>query len=67
MAIAIDRRAFQFSKLLASVSDGMGRDDVRGITNLCYDSIPAQKREKIDCGLDIFQVLREKSEKLIYT
>ncbi|XP_064390312.1 FAS-associated death domain protein-like [Halichondria panicea] len=60
MAIAIDRRAFQFSKLLASVSDGLGREDVRGIKNLCYDNIPARKREEIDNGLDIFQVLREK-------
>ncbi len=66
MAIAIDRRAFQFSKLLASVSDGLGREDVRGIKNLCYDNIPARKREEIDNGLDIFQVLREKSEKPYY-
>lgn len=57
----INRKGFEFSKLLAAISDGLGREDTRGLKNLCYDYIPARKREEIDSGIDIFQVLREKS------
>ncbi len=60
--MAINRKAFEFSKLLASVSDGLGREDIRGIVNLCYADLPARIREGADSGLDIFQVLREKSK-----
>ncbi len=62
--MAIDRKAFEFSKVLASVSDGLGHEDVRALKNLCYDTIPARKRQEVDSGLDIFQILREKSKPL---
>lgn len=64
--MAIDRKAFEFSKLLASVSDGLGREDVRGIKNLCYDNIQARRREEIESGVDIFQILREQSEQPLF-
>ena len=62
MASRVDRKGFEFRKVLSSVSDGLGRDDVRGLKNLCYDDIAERRREEIDSGLGVFNILIEKSK-----
>ena len=59
---SFDRRPFEFRKLLGKISDGLGVDNVRALKNLCYDFLPERKREEINTGIDLFNVLIEQSE-----
>lgn len=56
------RKSFEFRKLLGRISDGLGVDNLRALKNLCYDFIPERKREEIDSGIALFNVLIEQSE-----
>lgn len=49
----------EFRKVLVRISDGLGTENVRALKNLCYDSIAERKREEIDSGIDIFNILIE--------
>ena len=56
------RKSFEFRKLLGRISDGLGVENVRALKNLCYDFLPERKREEIDSGIALFNVLIEQSE-----
>ena len=57
---AASRVKLEFRKVLGRVSDGLGAEDVRALKNLCYDSISERKREEIDSGVQLFNVLIER-------
>ena len=59
---SFDRKAFEFRKLLGKISDGLGVENVRALKNLCYDVLPERKREEINTGIELFNVLIEQSE-----
>ena len=59
---SFDRKAFEFRKLLGKISDGLGVENVRALKNLCYDFLPERKREEINTGIELFNVLIEQSE-----
>jgi hypothetical protein len=43
------------------VSDGLGAENLKALKNLCYDFIPKIQLDTIDVGLDVFNVLIEKT------
>lgn len=53
------RDKLRFRKLLGSLSDGLGSQNLRELKNLCYDNIGEQKREQVSDGLALFNVLLE--------
>ena len=53
------RVKLEFRKVLGRISDGLGTENVRALKNLCYDSISERKREEIDSGIHLFNVLIE--------
>ena len=64
MAAQIDRKSLAFKKLLLTISDGLGGENVRSLKNLCYEYLSAQQREQITNGFDIFNVLREQRKNI---
>lgn len=54
------RKKLEFRKVLGRINDGLGNENVRDLKNLCYDNIPERKREEIDSGIQLFNVLIEK-------
>ena len=54
------RVKLEFRKVLGRISDGLGQEDVRGLKNLCYDQVSERKREEIDTGISLFNVLIER-------
>lgn len=54
------RVKLEFRKVLGRISDGLGGENVRALKNLCYDYIPEKKREDIQSGIDLFNLLIEK-------
>ena len=57
--MAVDRKKFEFRKLLGRVSDGLGLDNVQALKNLCYDMLGERRRESIDSGVTLFNALIE--------
>ena len=55
----MDRKKFEFRKLLGRVSDGLGLDNVQALKNLCYDMLGERRRESIDSGVTLFNALIE--------
>lgn len=64
--MAVNRKGFEFRKLLGEVSDGLGRQDVVNLKNLCYEDITERKRADIQSGVEVFNILIEKST-CVYT
>lgn len=58
----VDRKKFEFRKLLIQVSDGLGSENVRALKNLCYDHVGQKRSEEIASGVDLFNILIEASE-----
>ena len=58
----VDRKKFEFRKVLGRVSDGLGNDNVQALKNLCYDMIGERRREGIDSGISIFNALIEEGK-----
>lgn len=58
------RVKLEFRKVLGRVSDGLGLEDVSGLKNLCYDYVTERKREEIDTGIQLFNVLIERGSYL---
>ena len=56
------RDKLRFRKLLGSLSDGLGSQNLRELKNLCYDNIGEQKREQVSDGLALFNVLLEQGQ-----
>lgn len=54
------RKKLEFRKVLGRINDGLGNENVRDLKNLCYDHIPERKREDIDSGILLFNVLIER-------
>ena len=54
------RVKLEFRKVLGRISDGLGLEDVSALKNLCYDSISERKREEINNGISLFNVLIER-------
>ena len=55
----VNRRKFEFRKLLIRLSDGLGGENVRALKNLCYDHVGQKKSEEISSGVELFNVLIE--------
>ena len=56
----VHRAKLEFRKVLGRVSDGLGLEDVKALKNLCYDYVPERKREEIDTGIPLFNILIER-------
>lgn len=54
------RVKLEFRKVLGRISDGLGLEDVSALKNLCYDSISERKREEINSGISLLNVLIER-------
>lgn len=54
------RVKLEFRKVLGRISDGLALEDVKGLKNLCYDHVTERKREEIDTGIQLFNVLIER-------
>jgi predicted secreted protein len=54
------RTRLEFRKVLVRVSDGLGQEDLRGLKNLCYDYVSERRREEMDTGIVLFNVLIER-------
>lgn len=59
MATSENRVKLEFRKVLGRISDGLGIENVRALKNLCYDSINERKREEIESGIQLFNILIE--------
>ncbi len=58
---ADDHRAkLEFRKVLVRVSDGLGLEDLKSLKHLCYDVVSEKRREEIDSGVQLFNVLIER-------
>ena len=58
----VDRKKFEFRKVLGRVSDGLGGDGVDALKNLCYDMIGERRRESVDSGISLFNALIEEGK-----
>ena len=58
----MDRKKFEFRKMLGRVSDGLGNENVRALKNLCYDMVGERRRESIDSGITLFNALIEEGK-----
>ncbi len=59
------RVKLEFRKVLGRISDGLGTENVMALKNLCYDSISERKREEIDTGIQLFNVMIEGGKLII--
>ena len=55
----VDRKKFEFRKVLGRVSDGLGQENLKALSNLCTDIIGVKKAEAIDSGVTLFNALIE--------
>ena len=60
----VDRKKFEFRKVLGRVSDGLGHDNIQALKNLCYDMIGERRREGLDSGVSLFNALIEEGKRL---
>ena len=58
----VDRKKFEFRKMLGRVSDGLGQENLKALSNLCTDIIGVKKVEAIDSGVTLFNALIEEGE-----
>ena len=58
----VDRKKFEFRKVLGRVSDGLGVENVQALKNLCYDMVGERRREGVDSGITLFNALIEESK-----
>ena len=55
----VDRKKFEFRKMLGKISDGLGGESIEALKNLCYDMVGERRRESIDSGISLFNALIE--------
>ena len=55
------RKQLEFRKMLNRISEAMSSENLKALKHLCYDFIPEAKRDAMEAGVDVFNVLIEQS------